>query len=255
MQELQASQEQISYAQFVLEFRVRPGSYRLGVTSDKPQGNTLWGPPKIPDGWPGGGQGLGVMGKPMVFDKHCINQSMEWIMSNPGDVVVTGVMIRYIDDHPKEFIKKHTACQKLHTGWQTDDGDKTGTYTRPRDHGGAGSKVHWEYNNNTGRAHGRGRTTCRRDDNDWEPFDNTVSAIIETAYQQYQRFCYIGDVKCGFQAAPRFVDFMEWSCDGTDGRRPAPAHYRDFSSGAMLRRADVDSLTNVRAVRRVVDAQ
>lgn len=247
--------ESAQWAQFVLELRVHPDAYRI-------QGNTLWGPPKVDDGWPGGGQGGGKMGKnPMVYDKYCVNDSLEWIIGDLSMFRVTGVMLRFTDKDPKALQAERIVRMKPQCGWNSTSTvpDQEGEYARPRNEGGTGKTVEWQYNANINKEWGGpGRVTFRNDKVDWQPFPEHVNKTIENAYQQYQRVCFIGTVKLksddpsdqcvGF---PRFIDFMEWSCDGQDGREGPPEHHHAETSGAMCRRADdQDKSWRLRSVRR-----
>merc|ERR1712187_622949 len=88
-------------------------------------------------GWPGGGSGHGQPSKGhMSYSKFCMNESLEMVINDPeSNLVITGIMIRYLDESPHEFIKKHQMSQKAQTGWTSSDSDATGQHMRPRDHG------------------------------------------------------------------------------------------------------------------------
>lgn len=215
-----------TFVQCVFECRVRPGSYEI-------QGNTL-------------GKGLWPFveqqpPKPkrqyLTFDTRCVSSNLEWKIRNGDDIVCTGVMIRQIAVPPDAYNELRAKDMKNHVGWTDEEGP-----TRKREHGSqlaADGKrlipkssispdappdsIIWVYNN------GPNRTLARGDDEPWQPYPKEVSDVIEAAYQEYQRYVYIG--KPPGAPGPYYIDFQSWCREGLQ---------RKDHSGPEQRRADAD---------------
>lgn len=208
------------HAQFVFEVRVRPASYRV-------QGNTLGG--KL---WPD----FELREKRLPFDKFCPQRSLEWIVEDPKDIFITGVMIRQLNVTPKEYNEARIREMMEHVLWD----EKTKAPGRPRDFGAArsGEPVAWEYNNSPKSS------LSTSADMPWVRYSPETSAMIEVAYQEYQRFVFIGTPTGA--PGPYCIDFMGM-CD--------PSLKKDDGTLMMplQRRADPDKeqAWRRRAVRRV----
>lgn len=199
------------FAQFVFEVRVRPGSYRV-------QGNTLcrelW-----PDWY-------------LEHDIFCDSRNLEWIVSDKEDIVCTGVMLRQLSMDPEVYNERRIKMMKAHVQWD----DTLRRPQRPREHGGVwpGERAAWEFNG----THADGDTLAVDESVRWIRYSPDICMIIERAYQDYQRFVFIGKPS------------------GADG----PAYYVDLMGMCMpdigwpvQRRADADMAQDwrVRSIRRV----
>jgi len=196
--------------QFVFEVRIRPGTYKV---QENTLAKNLWPHRRLP------------------YDLKCSTRGMEWLIMNCDDIVCTGVMIRQLPVRATDYNRERQRGMKAHVQWS----DEESRALRPRDHGapfGAPHGVAWEVNT---------------DDDDWSPLElygehqwtryaPMISELIENAYQEYQRFCFIG-VTHG--AAPYYIDFRGLCNKG--------------SGNAEQRRADADKeqAWRRRTVRRV----
>jgi len=172
------------------------------------------------------------------YDKFCNSRNLEWLLTKSEDIVVTGVMMRALKGNPETWIKSKISAMKQHMGWD----DANGEPTRSRNYGGVdpGKAVAWEYNNNPSAEQ---TTLARGDDVKWVRYDDDRSAVIEDAYQSFQRFVFIG--KPDGAEGPYFIDFGQL-CD----EDLVPMHGQN---GPEQRRADSDRAQGWRrrAVRRV----
>jgi hypothetical protein len=163
-----------SFAQFVFEVRVRPGSYRV-------QGNTI-------GRWPRKGDYKGPYPKTsfLPYDERCPSAILEWLIEDSRDIICTGVMIRQLPVNLKAQMESRIEHMRKLTGFTDKDGG-----ARPRNYGtpdGAPNGVRWEWNN----APSSGNTLGYGDDLPWVKYDPEISAMIENSYQQYQRYAFIG---------------------------------------------------------------
>jgi len=215
-----------SYAQYVFEVRVKPGSYRA-------QGNTL--SDSLWESW-------GIEYDPVVSSRN-----LEWIVENEEDIVVTGVMLRALPKgmHPKEFNAQRLETMKAHVGW--DETEKVAT--RPRGYcgvePGAISAVAWEWNAAPAESDKFNGPLSYDDKWDWMRHPDEINEIIESAYLDYQRFAFIGRPEGA--PGPYFIDFGS-ECEDTTWGWP-----RTCGHGPQQRRADSDQKQDwrMRAVRRV----
>jgi len=209
-----------TYAQFVFEVRVKPGSYRV-------QGNTV-------GSWPMKGQYNGPAPKTtfMPYDDCCQSDLLEWLVEDCRHVVCTGVMIRQLPHTLKQQTEYRIQSLKRLTDWTDEEGAR-----RPRDWGvpeGYTGKVQWLVNMEPG----SGDTLSYDPTLTWEPYAPETSAIIEAAYQQYQRFVFIGTPSGA--PGPYCIHFgRQW--------------LRESSHEPQQRRADADKeqAWRQRSVRRV----
>jgi hypothetical protein len=218
-----------TFAQFVFEVRVRPGSFTV-------QGNTIWS-------WPIRGEYHGPSPKStfMQYDETCHSDLLEWLVLDPKDVVCTGVMIRQLPHSLLDDSINRERYMRQLTGW-----DEAAGSQRPRTWGkGCAGElpngVAWEYNNEPS----NGQTQSYADGLRWEryapeiiPRSPTmpeqhacahhgarslphryapeVSAIIEAAYLAYQRFVFLGQPQGA--PGPYAIHFgTEWRSDATHG--------------------------------------
>ena len=166
-----------TYAQFVFEVRVKPGSYRV-------QGNTV-------EPWPKKGAYKGPHPKTefMEYDDCCMSDLVEWLVEDARDVVCTGVMIRQLP----HSLKEQSMAREAHMRALTDFDDAEGA-RRPRnwgvgcENGAPPSGVAWEYNDEPS----DGATLSYGAELRWRRYAPEISEIVENAYLAYQRFVFIG---------------------------------------------------------------
>jgi hypothetical protein len=203
-----------TYVQYVFEVRVKPDGYRC-------QGNTL--ARSLWENWF------------IEFDTMASSRNLEWLIEDENNIVVTAVMLRQLKCSPKQFNEDRLAKMKAHVGW--DAGECKAT--RPRSFGvPSGVPAAWEWNSNDK------STLATGEDNKWVRYSPEVSDVIESAYQDYQRFVYLGQP--GGARGPYFIDFGK-ECEDEKYGWPKTLGWPE------QRRADPDKdqLWRRRAVRRV----
>ena len=215
-----------TFAQFVFEVRVRPGSFTV-------QGNTIGSWP-VRGGFEGNYHGPSPKTTFLQYDDTCHSDLLEWLVLDPRDVVCTGVMIRQLPHSlMDDSLNRQRYMQQL-TGW-----DETAGSQRPRTWGkGCAGElpngVAWEYNNEPS----SGQTLSYADGLRWERYAPEISAIIEAAYLAYQRFVFLGQPEGA--PGPYAIHFgTEW--------------HREATHGPEQRRADGDKKQDWRrrTIRRV----
>ena len=154
-----------TFAQFVFEVRVRPGSFTV-------QGNTI-------GSWPIRGKYLGPSPKTtfMQYDDTCHSDLLEWLVLDPRDVVCTGVMIRQLPHSLMDDSLNRERYMRQLTGWDEASGSQ-----RPRTWGnGCAGKlpngVAWEYNNEPS----NGQTLSYADGLRWERYAPEISDYARAA--------------------------------------------------------------------------
>jgi len=166
------------HAQYVFEVRVNPDAYRV-------QGNTLGS--KV---W---------SDKQLEFDPLVSSRNLEWIVEDEKDIVVTGIMVRVLPDKltPKQFSLEREKGMKDHVKWQE------GRPTRDRKYGGVETcevqSVVWEWNS------ALSKTLSHSDSVPWVAYPDEICEVIESAYQDYQQFVFIGQP--GDADGPLMIDF------------------------------------------------
>ena len=143
-----------TFAQFVFEVRVRPGSFTV-------QGNTI-------GSWPKRGKYHGPSPKTtfMQYDETCHSDLLEWLVLDPKDVVCTGVMIRQLPHGLMDASLNRERYMGQLTGW-----DEAAGSQRPRTWGkGCAGElpngVAWEWNNEPS----NGQTLSYADGLRWERY-------------------------------------------------------------------------------------
>jgi hypothetical protein len=205
-----------TYVQYVFEVRVKPDGYHC-------QGNTLGS-----SLWPN---------KLIEFDTVASSRNLEWLIEDENNILVTGVLLRQLSCSPKKFNQDRLAKMKEHVGWD----DAEGKAKRPRNFGvPAGVPAAWEYNGSDG-VH---QPLTTGEDNKWVRYSPELSAVIESAYQDYQRFVYLGQPEGA--PGPYFIDFGK-ECEDQNYGWPKTRGWPE------QRRADADKeqLWRRRTVRRV----
>ena len=209
-----------TYAQFVFEVRVKPGAYRV-------QGNTI-------GSWPMKGEyaGPAPATKFLLYDDCCQSDLLEWLVEDCRHVVCTGVMIRQLPHTLKQQTDFRICALKGLSDWADEEGAR-----RPREWGvpeGYTGPVQWLVNMEPSEGH----TLSYDPELTWQPYALDTSAIIEAAYQEYQRFVFIGTPKGA--PGPYCIHFgQQW--------------HRDAPHEPEQRRADADKeqAWRRRAIRRV----
>jgi len=165
-----------SHVQFVFEVRVKPGSYKI-------QGNTLardW-PRK-----PGVYKGAHPKTEFMPYEAGCQSDMLEWLIFDPAHIVCTGVMVRHLPQSVEKHNTERVRQLKDLTLWDEEKGpQRSRTLGTPAGYSG---QVQWAWND----APTGGSVLLYDDKQKWKRYDSKTSALIEAAYQEYQRYVFIG---------------------------------------------------------------
>jgi hypothetical protein len=159
-----------TFAQFVFEVRVRPGSFTV-------QGNTI-------GSWPKRGEYHGPSPKStfMQYDETCHSDLLEWLVLDPKDVVCTGVMIRQLPHGLMDASLNRERYMRQLTGW-----DEAAGSQRPRTWGkGCAGElpngVAWEWNNEPS----NGQTLSYADGLRWERY---APEMLPRLSRDYPEIC------------------------------------------------------------------
>jgi hypothetical protein len=157
-----------TFAQFVFEVRVRPGSFTV-------QGNTI-------GSWPKRGKYHGPSPKTtfMQYDETCHSDLLEWLVLDPKDVVCTGVMIRQLPHGLMDASLNRERYMGQLTGW-----DEAAGSQRPRTWGkGCAGElpngVAWEWNNEPS----NGQTLSYADGLRWERYAPDIIPRLSRDYPE-----------------------------------------------------------------------
>ena len=215
----QGAQRGTSHVQYVFQVRVRPGSFRV-------QSNTL-----ASELWPGRPGDK----RRLPFDPLVSDSVIEWIVSFSKDILITGVMIRYVSTNLPDF-NNYRIRQMLELVHRGPIVDRQTFKMTPRTTVGIlrSQPAGWQYNG----VHASGSTLSYADHMPWVAFDTMRSNLIEEGFQNYQRYVFLG-TPAGADA-PYVIDFQNLNDESIEG-------------GAEQIRADNDREHNWRrrAVRRV----
>ena len=147
-----------SYVYTVFQVRVRPQSFTV-------QGNTLhddiWGDRQV------------------IFDRHFSNSELEWLVTDPNDIRVTGLMVRVSDTDPKKEVSDRFAKHQALMG-------------RVRSPRGelreCLPKGQWEWNC----APSSGHTLSQN--GPWQAYSPEEHALIEKAFVEWRTHVYLKDL-------------------------------------------------------------
>eukprot|EP00667_Euglena_gracilis_P011808 EG_transcript_12092 len=176
----------------VFQVRVRPGAYQV-------QPNTL--------DWDGGWEDRQVL-----FDPLYAQDELEWLVHyrHPEDVVVTGLMVKLLDQHPAEYLQQYFQRRKA-------------LQTHPRS---PAAKVQWQWN--------CAPEKTLEKTGPWQPFEEETSDRIEKAYQAYREALFVGPV--GHGAHCYFIDFRALEMHAATGAAPAGRPPHGWERRAVSRR-------------------
>eukprot|EP01121_Diplochlamys_sp_Union-15-3_P010376 TRINITY_DN2904_c0_g1_i1.p1 TRINITY_DN2904_c0_g1~~TRINITY_DN2904_c0_g1_i1.p1 ORF type:complete len:281 (-),score=49.56 TRINITY_DN2904_c0_g1_i1:10-852(-) len=169
------------YLYCVLQVRVKPESF-------KEQGNTLW-----KGGW---------ADTTIPFDTRFGAHQLEWVVTNPENIRVTGLMVKKEKVNPETSIKERFAKNKAVRD------------ARQKEIGTAKGLWYWNC------APTGGSVLLRT--GPWQPYSDSDTEKLETAYKSGQSHCYIGNLKTDVGTNAYWVDFSEMEqkrCDNLLLRR------------------------------------